>query len=150
MEDYVAEALRQGFISWSGSPDSAGFFFVEKKDGGLHIDYRGLNVLTVKYRHPFSLVPLAIKQLRGSTIYTKLDLRSAYNLVCIHTGNKWRTAFSTMSGHYQYNVMATGLVNPPSFFQAFMNNILHDMLNWFVIVYLDDILLYSKTYPFNR
>lgn len=91
-------------------------------------------MVTVKYQHPLSLVPSVIKQLCGSTIYTKLDLRSAYNLVCIHAGNEWKTAFSAMLGHYQYNVMAYGLVNSPSF----------------VIVYLDDILLYSKTYPFNR
>ncbi|XDV30709.1 hypothetical protein PO909_033561 [Leuciscus waleckii] len=83
MEEYIEEAMNSGFIRPSTSPAAAGFFFVEKKDGGLHpcIDYRGLNNVTVKFRYPLPLVPAALEQLREAKIYTKLDLRSAYNLV---------------------------------------------------------------------
>ncbi|KAK3535400.1 hypothetical protein QTP70_012829 [Hemibagrus guttatus] len=85
MEDYIEEALSSGFIRPSTSPAAAGFFFVEKKDGGLClcIDYRGLNNVSVKFRYPLPLVPAALEQLREAKIYTKLDLRSAYNLIRI-------------------------------------------------------------------
>ncbi|KAL0149071.1 hypothetical protein M9458_055686, partial [Cirrhinus mrigala] len=85
-------------------PASAGFFFVKKKDGGLRpcIDYRALNDLTIKYRYPLPLVPSALEQLRSAKIFTKLDLRSAYNLIRIRSGDEWKTAFSTTSGHYEY------------------------------------------------
>ncbi|XP_043101546.1 uncharacterized protein LOC122349531 [Puntigrus tetrazona] len=84
-EEYITEALQSGFIHPSTSPATAGLFFVEKKDGGLRpcIDYRGINNVTVKFRYPLSLVPFVLKQLREATIYTKLDLRSAYNLIRI-------------------------------------------------------------------
>lgn len=93
--------------SHSTSPASAGFFFVEKKDSvfQLRINYRGLSAVTVKYIHPLPLVPSAIKQLGGASIYTKLNLQSACNLVWIKAGDEWKTAFSTTLGH-QYNVMA--------------------------------------------
>lgn len=112
----MREALAQGLISRSKSPASASFFFIAKKGGGLRpcIDYRGLNAITVKYAHPLPSVPSAIEQLRGATIFTKLDLRSAYNLVRICKWDEWKTAFSTASGHYHYNVMPYGLVNTPS------------------------------------
>ena len=82
MENYIREALKQGYVRKSTSPASASFFFVEKKDGGLCpcIDYRGLNDVTVKYRYPLPLVPSALEQLREACFFTKLDLRSAYNL----------------------------------------------------------------------
>ncbi|KAK3555047.1 hypothetical protein QTP86_006361 [Hemibagrus guttatus] len=107
MEDYIEEALSSGFIRLSTSPAAAGFFFVEKKDGGLRpcIDYRGLNNVTVKFRYPLPLVPAALEQLREAKIYTKLDLRSAYNLIRIKEGDEWKTAFLTTRGHYEYRVM---------------------------------------------
>ena len=107
MQEYVDEALRQGFIRPSTSPVSAGFFFVEKKDGGLRpcIDYRALNNITIKYRYPLPLVPSALEQLCGARYFTKLDLRSAYNLVRIREGDEWKTAFSTTTGHYEYLVL---------------------------------------------
>lgn len=85
MEEYVREALQQGYIELSTSPASAGFFFVEKKGVGLRpcIDYRGLNCVTVKYSYPLPLVPAALEQLRKAHVFTKLDLCSAYNLVYI-------------------------------------------------------------------
>ncbi|KAK3557600.1 hypothetical protein QTP70_030531 [Hemibagrus guttatus] len=93
MDEYIKEALSFGFIWPSTSPAVAGFFFVEKKDGGLRlcIDYRGLNSFTVHYRYPLPLVPAALEQLQGAQIFTKLDLRSAYNLVRIWEGDEWKT-----------------------------------------------------------
>ncbi|KAI2654625.1 Transposon Tf2-9 polyprotein [Labeo rohita] len=147
MEDYITEALDSGFIRPSTSPAAAGFFFVEKKDGGLRpcIDYRGLNNVTVKFRYPLPLVPPALEQLREATIYTKLDLRSAYNLIRIREGDEWKTAFLTTRGHYEYQVMPYGLANSPAVFQCFINEIFKDLLNKYVIAYIDDILVYSKS-----
>ncbi|KAK3549059.1 hypothetical protein QTP70_030129 [Hemibagrus guttatus] len=101
MEDYIKAALAEGHIRPSPSPAAAGFFFVGKKDGGLRpcIDYRGLNAVTVRYPFPLPLVPAALEQLRGARVFTKLDLRSAYNLVHIRKGDKWKTAFHTTRGH---------------------------------------------------
>ncbi|KAL0164855.1 hypothetical protein M9458_040608, partial [Cirrhinus mrigala] len=149
MHNYIQEELAKGFITPSTSPASAGFFFVKKKDGGLRpcIDYRGLNEVTIKYRYPLPLVPSALEQLRSAKIFTKLDLRSAYNLVRIRAGDEWKTAFSTTSGHYEYRVMPFGLSNSPSCFQAFVNEVFRDLLNRCVIVYIDDILIYSNSYP---
>lgn len=120
------------------------FFFVEKKDGGLYlcIDHSGLNAVTVKYPHSFPLVPSASR----CTLFTKLDLRGAYNLLCICTGNEWKTACSTTLGHYEYNVMPYELANAPFCFRVFFNNVFRDMLNCFAVVYIDDILIYSKSY----
>lgn len=123
MEKYIEEALSYGFIRPSTSPAAAGFFFVEKKDGGPCIDYRGLNTVTVKYRYPLPLVPSALEQLREARIYTKLDLRSAYNLIRIREGDEWKTAFITTRGHYEYQVMPYGLANSPAVFQSFINEI---------------------------
>ncbi len=148
MKSYIEEELAKGFIRPSTSPASAGFFFVKKKDGGLRpcIDYRSLNDLTVKFRYPLPLVPAALEQLRTAKYFTKLDLQNAYNLIRIREGDEWKTAFSTTSGHYEYLVMPFGLVNSPSVFQAFVNDVFRDMLNRWVIVYIDDILIYSDSY----
>ncbi|KAL0152827.1 hypothetical protein M9458_051867, partial [Cirrhinus mrigala] len=148
MNSYIQEELAKGFIRPSTSPFSAGFFFVKKKDGGLRPcnDYRALNDITVKYRYPLPLVPSALEQLRSARFFTKLDLRSAYNLIRIREGDEWKTAFSTATGHYEYLVMPFGLANSPSFFQAFVNEVFRDMLHRWVIVYIDDILIYSSSY----
>lgn len=112
MENYIKEELAKGFVQPSTSPASAGFFFVKKKDGGLRpcIDYRGLNEITVKFRYPLPLVPPALELLRRARYFSKLDLRSAYNLIRIREGDEWKTAFSTSTGHYEYLVMPFGLV----------------------------------------
>lgn len=145
MKAYVQEALANGFIRPSTSPAGAGFFFVEKKDGGLRpcIDYRGLNAITVKNRYPLPLMNSAFERLQGSSIFSKLDLRNAYNLVRIREGDEWKTAFNTHEGHYEYLVMPFGLSNSPSVFQALVNDVLREMLGKFVFVYLDDILVFS-------
>ncbi|KAK3524080.1 hypothetical protein QTP70_018012 [Hemibagrus guttatus] len=113
MEEYINEALSQGYIRPSTSPAASSFFFVAKKDGGLRpcIDYRALNKITIKFRYPFPLIPSVLKHLRSATVFTKLDLRSAYNLIRIREGDEWKTAFVTPTGHYEYLVMLYGLVN---------------------------------------
>ncbi|KAK3507858.1 hypothetical protein QTP70_002081 [Hemibagrus guttatus] len=97
MEEYIETALDAGHIRPSTSPAAAGFFFVGKREGGLWpcIDYRGLNAITVRYPYPLPLVPAALEQLRGERVFTKLDLRSAYNLVRIREGDEWKIAFQT-------------------------------------------------------
>ncbi|KAL0200738.1 hypothetical protein M9458_003925, partial [Cirrhinus mrigala] len=147
MEEYVAEGLRAGTIRPSSSPAAAGFFFVKKKDGGLRpcVDYRGLNQITIKNRHPLPLTNTALDALSGARFFTKLDLRSAYNLVRIREGDEWKTAFITPTGHYETLVMPFGLCNSPSVFQQFINDVLRDMLGRWCYAYLDDILVYSKT-----
>ena len=146
MKDYIDSALEAGIIRPSSSPAGAGFFFVGKKDGSLRpcIDYRGLNDITVKNRYPLPLLSSAFELLQDATVFTKLDLRNAYHLVRIREGDEWKTAFNTPTGHYEYLVMPFGLTNAPAVFQAFVNDVLRDMLNVFVFVYLDDILIFSR------
>ncbi|KAK3570718.1 hypothetical protein QTP86_025260 [Hemibagrus guttatus] len=142
MEEYIKQALAQGYIHPSTSPAASSFFFVAKKDGGLRpcIDYRALNRIIVKFRYPLPLVPAALEHLRGATIFTKLDLRSTYNLIQIREGDEWKTAFITPTGHYEYLVMPYGLANAPFMFQDFIHEFLHRV----VLVYIDDILIYSQ------
>ncbi len=105
----------------------------------------GLNDISVKFCYPLPLVPASLEQLHKAKYFTKLDLRSAYNLIRIREGDEWKTAFSTTSGHYEYLVMPFGLSNSPSVFQAFINDVFRDLLNRWVIVYIDDILIYSDS-----
>ncbi|KAK3511620.1 hypothetical protein QTP70_012971 [Hemibagrus guttatus] len=148
MKEYIKEALAMGYIRPSMSLAAAEFFFVEKKDGGLRpcIDYQGLNAITVPYLYPLPLVPTALEQLREARIFTKLDLRSAYNLIRIKKGDEWKTAFHTTRGHYEYRVMLYGLTNAPAVFQLFINEIFRDVLHQYLIAYIGDLLIYSSTY----
>ncbi|KAK3514000.1 hypothetical protein QTP70_001270 [Hemibagrus guttatus] len=151
MEEYI-KALAQGYIRPSTFPAASSFFFVAKKDGGLRpcIDYRALNRITVKFRYPLPLVPAALEHLRGATIFTKLDLRSAYNLIRIREGDEWKTTFVTPTGHYEYLVMPYGLANAPSVFQDFIHEVLREFLYRFVLVYINDILIYSRDLAKHR
>ncbi len=126
IEEYIEEALQQGYVRPSTSPAASSFFFVAKKDGGLRpcIDYRALNKITVKFRYPLPLIPAALEQLCGARLFTKLDLRSAYNLLRIREGDEWKTAFVTPTGHHEYCVMPHELVNAPSVFQDFIDSYL--------------------------
>uniref|UniRef100_A0A8K9X0U7 ribonuclease H n=1 Tax=Oncorhynchus mykiss TaxID=8022 RepID=A0A8K9X0U7_ONCMY len=149
LEDYLSVALDAGTIVPSSSPAGAGFFFVKKKDGSLRpcIDYRGLNDITVKNRYPLPLMSSAFEILQGARFFTKLDLRNAYHLVRIREGDEWKTAFNTPLGHFEYRVLPFGLANAPAVFQALVNDVLRDMLNIFVFVYLDDILIFFTVTP---
>ncbi|KAG1964568.1 retrotransposable element [Pimephales promelas] len=147
MEKYISDSLASGFIQPSSSPAGAGFFFVGKKDGSLRpcIDYRGLNNITVKNSYPLPLMSSAFERLQGASIFTKLDLRNAYHLVRIRKGDEWKTAFNTPRGHFEYLVMPFGLSNSPAVFQALVNDVLRDMVDQFIYVYLDDILIFSSS-----
>ena len=141
MDQYVSESLVAGIIRPSLSPAGAGFFFVGKKDGSLCpcIDHRGLNNITVESRYPLPLMTSSFELLKGAKVFTKLYLRNTYHLVRIIAGDEWKTAFNTSSGQYEYLVIPFGLTNAPAVFQALVNDVLRDMLNQFVFVYLDDI-----------
>ncbi|KAI2653996.1 Transposon Tf2-9 polyprotein [Labeo rohita] len=147
MEKYISDSLAAGFIRPSSSPAGAGFFFVGKKDGSLRpcIDYRGLNNITVKNTYPLPLISSAFERLQGASVFTKLDLRNAYHLVRIRRGDEWKTAFNTPRGHFEYLVMPFGLSNSPGVFQALVNDVLRDMVDQFIYVYLDDILIFSSS-----
>ncbi len=147
MKEYIQEALRQGFIRPATSP-AASSFFVSKKDGGLRPCF--LNSQTVRFPYPLPLVTAALEELRGARIFSKLDLRSAYNLIPIRPGDEWKTAFITPTGHYEYLVMPYGLANSPSVFQGFMNEVFRQFLHQFVIVYIDDIRIYSRNQAEHR
>ncbi|KAM4705173.1 MAM and LDL-receptor class A domain-containing protein 1 [Rhinophrynus dorsalis] len=150
--EYIQENLARGFIRHSSSPAGAGFFFVSKKDGTLRpcIDYRGLNKVTIKNRYPLPLIPELFDALKDAKIFTKLDLRGAYNLIRIKDGDEWKTAFNTRYGHYEYLVMPFGLCNAPATFQHFVNEIFKDVLLSYVVVYLDDILIFSSSLHEHR
>ena len=147
METYIRESLAAGIIRTSSSPVAAGFFFVPKKDRTLRpcIDFRGLNKITVRNRYPLPLIDSAFGAINQATVFSKLDLRNAYHLVRIRQGDEWKTAFNTPLGHFEYLVMPFGLTNAPAVFQALINDVLRDMLDRFVFVYLDDILIFSSS-----
>jgi hypothetical protein len=142
---WIKENLSKGFIRASQSPGGAPILFVKKKDGSLRlcVDYRGLNRITIKNRYPLPLISETLDRLRGAKVFTKIDLRGAYNLLRIKAGDEWKTAFRTRYGHFECLVMPFGLTNAPASFQHLMNDIFRDTLDVFVVVYLDDILVFS-------
>ena len=122
--------------------------FVPKPDGRLRLcgDYRQLNKLTLLDKYPLPLMSELRDRVVGGTIFMKLDLQDGYHLIRIKNGEEWKTAFRTRYGQYEYKVMSFRLVNAPATFQLMMNKILREFLNQGVVVYLDDILIYSKTH----
>ena len=146
LETYVNTELAKGYIRYSTSPAGAPCFFVKKKDGSLRlcVDFRGLNKLTVKNRYPIPLIAELIRTVAKGKIYTALDLKGAYNLVRVKEGDEWKTAFRTPFGHFEYLVMPFGLTNAPSIFQSMMDKIFRDLIGVYVVVYLDDILIFSE------
>ncbi len=145
----ISEDLQRGFIRKSRSAAASPVLFVCKKDGSLRmcIDYRKLNEITVKNRYPLPNMLALLERFNGAKIFTKLDLRNAYHLVRIKEGDEWKTAFRTPCGHFEYLVMPFGLTNAPAVFQELINDTLREFLDVFVVVYLDDILIYSKNLP---
>src|SRR4051812_7791041 len=146
MQKELDKLLKLGSIEPSLSPFGAPVIFVKKKNGDLRmcIDYRALNKITIKNRFPIPLIDDLIDRLHGAKVFTKIDLRSGYNQIRIHEGDIEKTAFQTRYGHFQYKVMPFGLTNAPATFQALMQEVLRPFLDIFVIVYIDDILIYSK------
>lgn len=146
LKEYIDENLKKGFIRPSESPAGYPVLFQKKKDGSLRlcIDYKKLNEVTVRNSYPIPLITDIIERVKGAKYFSKLDLRSAYNLIRIREGDEYKTAFRTKYGHYEYLVMPFGLRNAPATFQAFINSVLRPFLEKFVILYLDDILIFSK------
>ncbi len=146
-DDYVQDMEKKGFIRESKSPFACSMLFQSKKDGSNRpcIDFRPINEVTVRDPFPLPLYLTFFDQIKGSTIFTKLDLRSAYNLIRIRDEDVWKTSFRTPKGQYEYLVMPFGLKNAPAVFQRFINYIMKPFLDKFVAVYLDDILIYSRT-----
>jgi len=142
----VTDLLAKGMVRPSTSPYSAPILFVGKKDGSLRmcIDYRGLNSGTVKNRYPLPRVDDLLDKLKGSAVFSSVDLQQGYNQIRIADSDIPKTAFRTPFGHFEYTVLSFGLVNAPATFQAVMDRIFRPYLDKFVVCYLDDILVYSK------
>ncbi|GKB90759.1 putative reverse transcriptase domain-containing protein [Tanacetum coccineum] len=143
----LQELQDKGFIRPSHSPWGAPVLFVKKKDGSLRmcIDYRELNKLTVKNRYPLPRIDDLFDQLQGSRFFSKIDLRSGYHQLRVHEDDIPKTAFRTRYGHFEFTVMPFGLTNAPAVFMDLMNRVCKPYLDKFVIVFIDDILIYSKT-----
>ena len=141
------ELLAKGYIRQSKSPYDAPVLFVDKKDGKLRlcVDYRALNKVTVKNSYPLPRIDDLFDRLAGAKYFSRIDLRSGYHQIWIAQGDEEKTACRTRYGSFEFLVMPFGLCNAPATFTTLMNNIFHEYLDDFVIIYIDDILVYSKT-----
>ncbi|OAQ63783.1 pol protein [Purpureocillium lilacinum] len=152
LKEYLAENLKKGYIRPSTSPAGFPILFVPKKNGKLRmcVDYRQLNNITIKNRYPLPLITELQDKLHGAKYFTTLDLKGAYNLIRIKEGEEWKTAFRTRQGLYEYLVMPFGLTNAPASFQTMINDVLREYLDIFVVIYLDDILIFSENLEKHR
>nr|GFC19863.1 DNA/RNA polymerases superfamily protein [Tanacetum cinerariifolium] len=147
LKDQLQELLERGFIRPSVSPWGAPGLFVKKKDGSMRlcIDYRELNRITVRNRYPLPQIDDLFDQLQGAKFFSKIDLRSGYHQLSVKERDVSKTAFRTRYGHYEFLVMPFGLTNALVVFMDLTNRVFHKYLDKFVIVFIDDILVYSKT-----
>src|SRR5438105_764102 len=147
LKKQLKELQDQGYIRPSSSPWGAPVLFVQKKDGTqrMCVDYRGLNEVTIKNKYPLPRIEDLFDQLRGAIVFSKIDLRSGYHQLKIRASDIPKTAFSTRYGLYEYTVMSFGLTNAPAYFMYMMNNVFMEYLDKFVVVFIDDILVFSKS-----
>ena len=143
----VEELLERRFVRPSASPWGAPVLLVKKKDGSMRmcVDYRQLNKVTVKNKYPLPRIDDLMDQLKGAMVFSKIDLRSEYHQIRVKKEDVSKTAFRTRYGHYEYLVMPFGVTNAPAIFMDYMNRIFHEYLDQFVVVFIDDILVYSKS-----
>ena len=146
LKTYIETNLPNGFIQLLTSPAGAPILFIGKRNGSLwlYVNYSGLNNLTIKNRYPLPLIGKFLNRLRQAKYFTQLDLTSVYYWLRIKKRNKCKTAFKTRYGHFKYQVMPFKLSIAPASFQDYIDKILVKKLNIFIIVYLDDILIYTK------
>ncbi|GJY81227.1 putative reverse transcriptase domain-containing protein [Tanacetum coccineum] len=147
LSEQLQELQDKGFIRPSHSPWGAPVLFVKKKDGALRmcIDYRELNKLTIKNRYPLPRIDDLFDQLQGARYFSKIDLRSGYHQLRVHKDDIPKTAFRTRYRHFEFTVMPFGLTNAPAVFMDLMNRVCKPYLDKFVIIFIDDILVYSKS-----
>jgi hypothetical protein len=147
LKKQIAELQSKGFIRPNSSPWGALVLFVEKKDGTqqMCVDYWSLNEVTIKNKYPLPRIKDLFHQMKGASIFLKIDLRSRYHQLKIRESDIPKTAFHTQYGLYEYTVMSFGLTNAPAYFMYQMNKLFMEYLDKFVVVFIDDILIFSKT-----
>ncbi|GAU38281.1 hypothetical protein TSUD_119620 [Trifolium subterraneum] len=147
LKKQIEELLEKKFIRPSVSPWGAPVLLVKKKDGSMRlcVDYRQLNKVTIKNKYPLPRIDDLMDQLVGACVFSKIDLRSGYHQIRVKADDIQKTAFRTRYGHYEYSVMPFGVSNAPGVFMEYMNRIFHPYLDKFVVVFIDDILVYSKS-----
>nr|KYP41582.1 Transposon Ty3-I Gag-Pol polyprotein [Cajanus cajan] len=147
LKKQIEDLLEKGFVRPSVSPWGAPVLLVKKKDGSMRlcVDYRQLNKVTIKNKYPLPRIDDLMDQLVGACVFSKIDLRSGYHQIRVKGEDVPKTTFRTHYGHYEYLVIPFGVTNAPTIFMDYMNRIFHPYLDKFVVVFIDDILVYSKT-----